>query len=557
MPAFVPEMLAAFDLHDIRRLQVAHALNVRQREGIGFVADFHHQAAHHRQGQRHLKVETTALARRLLQHHRAAQLPDHVLHRIQADAATGHLGDLVAQTETGQEQERQQFLFAQLSGGFREGQISFNDAATELFQVHAVTVVAQFKHQQTGLMGRAQANQTFRRLAGQQALLRGFDAVVDRVAQQVSQRRFELFQYVAIDLGLFAFNFQAHLFAQIAPQIPDHPHLPGQHIGKGPHATGQRRVVQHLRPLAGMPGELVEFGVLFHEQLLGLREQAPRILKGFLGLQAQGVILEMHIEILQCAQAVALHALESLHGRQVRFEALRFHQGLARQIEQAVQALGGDAQHTFTIFGGAFGLAQGGRRRRFDLGRGCFEHELGDNPFGHDRFGRRNQRCCRIQQACHQGYVSLNVRGLRIVVRRGDAHQQIGALQQRIDVFGAQQQAPFLGTDQAIFHHVGDADPGIDAHDPRRPLERVRRTHARFKLIGQGRIALKRQQAGTQDLGLGFGLQAEQLQQRGVAHLLGGHVRLRVTADNSCSSSSQRRLRPLNCNTPRVYLALA
>ncbi|MNN21261.1 hypothetical protein D3C81_1345750 [compost metagenome] len=102
----------------------------------------------------------------------------------------------------------------------------------------------------------------------------------------MSQRCFELFQYVAIDLGFFAFNFQPHLFAQIAPQIPDHPHLPGQHIGKRPHATGQRRVVQHLCPLAGMPGELIEFGVLFHEQLLGLREQSPRILKGLLSLQA-------------------------------------------------------------------------------------------------------------------------------------------------------------------------------------------------------------------------------------------------------------------------------
>ncbi|MNO75825.1 hypothetical protein D3C76_668870 [compost metagenome] len=559
MPAFVPEMLATFDLHNIRRLQITHALNVRQRKGIGLVANLHHQAAHHRQGQRHFKMETTALARRLLQHHRTAQLPDHVLHRIQADATTGHLGDPVAQAETGQEQERQQLFFAQLRGGFCGGQISFNDTATDFFQIHAITVIAQFKHQQTSLMRSAQTNQTFRRLAGQQALFREFDAVVDRVAQQVSQRRLELFQHVAIDLGLLAFNFQSHLFTQVAPQITDHAHLPGQHIGKGPHATGQRRVVQHLRPLAGMPGELVEFGVLFHEQLLGLREQAPRILKGFLGLQAQGVILEMHIEVLQCAQAVALHALESLHGRQVRFEPQGFHQGFARQIEQAVQALGGDTQHTFAVFGGAFGLVWSwrrwrfdDRRRRLDLRRGCFELK-----FGHHRCGRRNQRGRRVQQPRHQRHIGLDVRDFRVVARCGDAHQQIGALQQRIDMLGAQQQAAFLGADQTIFHHMGDADSGVDTDDPRRTLERVRGTHARFKLIGLGRVALKRQQAGAQDLGLGFGLQAEQLQQRGVAHLLGGHVRLRVTADSSCSSSSQRRLRPLNCNTPRVYLALA
>ncbi|MNP41065.1 hypothetical protein D3C76_1347460 [compost metagenome] len=72
MPAFVPEMLAPLDLDDIRRFQIAHAFDVSQREGIGLVAHFHHQAAHHRQGQWHFEMEAAALARRLLQHHRAA-----------------------------------------------------------------------------------------------------------------------------------------------------------------------------------------------------------------------------------------------------------------------------------------------------------------------------------------------------------------------------------------------------------------------------------------------------------------------------------------------------
>ena len=124
-------------------------------------------------------------------------------------------------------------------------------------------------------------------------------------------------------------------------------------------------------------------------------------------------------------------------------------------------------------------------------------------------------------------------------------------------MLGPQVQAPFLRADQAIFHHMGDADAGINPDNPRRAFERVSRAHARFEVIGLGRIAFQRQKTCAQHLGLGFGFEAEQLQQRGVAHLLGGHVRLRVTADNSCSSSSQRRLRPLNCNTPRVYLALA
>jgi len=118
MSAFVPEMLATFDLHDVLWLQIAHALDVRQRKGIGFLADLHHQTAHYRQGQRHFQMKATALARRLLQHHCTAQLPDHVLHRVEADATPRHFGDGVAQAETWQEQERQQFFFAQLRGSF-------------------------------------------------------------------------------------------------------------------------------------------------------------------------------------------------------------------------------------------------------------------------------------------------------------------------------------------------------------------------------------------------------------------------------------------------------
>ncbi|MCY1451307.1 hypothetical protein D9M71_681650 [compost metagenome] len=120
------------------------------------------------------------------------------------------------------------------------------------------------------------------------------------------------------------------------------------------------------------------------------------------------------------------------------------------------------------------------------------------------------------------------------IPRGGDAHQQIGALQQRIDVLGAQQQTALLGGDQAIFHDMSDADARIDTHDPRRPLQGMGRAHTGFQLVGLGRVAFQRHQPGAQYLGLRLGLQAEQLEQRRIAHLLWGHVRLRCTADSRC-----------------------
>jgi len=62
-------------------------------------------------------MEAAAVPRRLLRHPRAAQLADHVLHRIQADATARDFGDLVPQAEPRQKQERQQFLFTQAQGG--------------------------------------------------------------------------------------------------------------------------------------------------------------------------------------------------------------------------------------------------------------------------------------------------------------------------------------------------------------------------------------------------------------------------------------------------------
>jgi len=56
--------------------------------------------------------------------------------------------------------------------------------------------------------------------------------------------------------------------------------LPAQHIGKRPHATGQRGVVQDLRPLTGLPGELIQLGVFFHQQLLGFGQQPTGIGRG-------------------------------------------------------------------------------------------------------------------------------------------------------------------------------------------------------------------------------------------------------------------------------------
>ncbi|MNP05335.1 hypothetical protein D3C76_972830 [compost metagenome] len=140
---FVPEVLAPFDLHDLFGGHLQGAFDMRQREGIRFAAHLHHQAAHHRQGQRHLQVEAAALPRQLRQLDRAAQLADHVLHGIQANPAPRHLGHGVAQAETGQEQERHQLRLAHPGHrvGRRHG--TLDDSAAQALKVDTGAIVDQ------------------------------------------------------------------------------------------------------------------------------------------------------------------------------------------------------------------------------------------------------------------------------------------------------------------------------------------------------------------------------------------------------------------------------
>ena len=77
-----------------------------------------------------------------------------------------------------------------------------------------------------------QADHALLRLAQAPAHLRAFDAVVDGIAQQMRQGRFQALQHVAIDLGALAAHLQPHQLAQGAAKVTDHPRLPRQHVGE-------------------------------------------------------------------------------------------------------------------------------------------------------------------------------------------------------------------------------------------------------------------------------------------------------------------------------------
>lgn len=262
--------------------------------------------------------------------------------------------------------------------------------------------------------------------------------------------------------------------------------MPGQHVGKRPHPASQGGVIQQLRTLAGLPAELIQVGRLLLQNLLGLCQQALGLCQGLKHLAALTTVFQLHAQAVKCLHALAVHAFETLQGSQVRFEPLGFHQRLAGQVKQAIEAVGGDTQYPLGTFASALaslapqgwfgfwrfgsnylGCRRQGCQRRLRR-RGCSQR--------HDRRGRS----ARVEQAGHlrkkhrQGRLRPGIAGC------GNTYQQVGTLQQRVNMLGGQTQSAFLSRYQAILHDVGDTDSSIHPDDARCPLERVRSAHARF-----------------------------------------------------------------------------
>ena len=95
-----------------------------------------------------------------------------------------------------------------------------------------------------------------------------------------------------------------------------------------------------------------------------------------------------------------------------------------------------------------------------------------------------------------------------------------------------------LGGDEAILERVGDPDRGVEAHDPGRPLERVRRPHQGFEGRRVDVRGLQRQQARGEERRLALHLAAEQLHHREAAEVVAHRPRPPSPARTLCSSRS-------------------
>ena len=82
------------------------------------------------------------------------------------------------------------------------------------------------------------------RLAGGAAVLRHFQAVVQRVADQMVERRLEPIEDVAIDAGGLTGDLEPGLLAELPGQVADQAREAADAIGQRPHPAGQYFMVQ-------------------------------------------------------------------------------------------------------------------------------------------------------------------------------------------------------------------------------------------------------------------------------------------------------------------------
>ena len=233
------EMMTPLQRFDFLARQFQRSGDLREWNSIRLTRDLDQQGAQDRERQRQLELEPRSPTWLRAGPNGPAHVLDHVLHYVQTDAAAGNLGHVSLQCEPGQEQELKQFGLGELLRHRGQGKFLLHNGSAHAFRVHAGAIVGDRDEQHSGTMPGFQLDHPLGRLSRAAALLRRFAAVIDRVSQQVRQRRFQALQDVAVHLRVLAGDFQPRLLAQRARQIAHHARKSRNAIPKRPHPGPQ------------------------------------------------------------------------------------------------------------------------------------------------------------------------------------------------------------------------------------------------------------------------------------------------------------------------------
>ncbi len=260
------EVLPPFERIDLLPRKPDDARDERERKRVRLAADLCEHRAQDRKRDGKLQLKGRAESRDRRDTHGAADVPDHVLHGIQADTAAGDVRDPILQRKSRQEQEFEQLSVGQRVGRFGIDELSLDHTRAQALQVDATSVVGDHDVEVARAVMRLDSEKALGPLAGRAPLFGRFDAVIEGVAEKVAERRLELSENVAIDLRRLSRYFQLHLLAKRAGQIAHKSRKPLHAIAEWAHPAGKGFAVQTMREVHRAAIELIEVGEPIRQQ---------------------------------------------------------------------------------------------------------------------------------------------------------------------------------------------------------------------------------------------------------------------------------------------------
>ena len=146
--------------------------------------------------------------------HHATDLLDVGLDYVHANAAPRDVGDPFGCRKSGEEDEVQRFALRHAGGVIRRDRAAFDRFSLYPIDIDSRTIVADLDVDLPAFMEGSQRQSAFQRLSRLLSLLWQLDAVIDRVANEMSQRVLDRLDNRLVQLGVGPLHVNPHLFSR-------------------------------------------------------------------------------------------------------------------------------------------------------------------------------------------------------------------------------------------------------------------------------------------------------------------------------------------------------
>src|SRR5580698_1985798 len=188
--------------------------------------------------------------------HRALQSMQDALNDIQTDAASRNFCDLIGGTESGAEDEIQNVGLTEPAGFLALEEAAFDGAGLDLLRIDAATIVDDFYDNLISLMVGLEADGSMSRFAGASTFLRAFDAVSNRIANQMRHWLGDGIQKAFVQGSVLSIQNQVDLFVALLGNVPNHTGKSAEQLLDRDHADLHHRALQIVQ-YSGLKGHSI------------------------------------------------------------------------------------------------------------------------------------------------------------------------------------------------------------------------------------------------------------------------------------------------------------